>query len=117
MEKRISISCLLGFILSCLGLAVIPVPYVIGIGFGLMLVFMYIVPFYICVIITEFIAQILSIAGVITASKKHLKLRRLGVAGIVISTTFLTIIVLTYLFCFSHIESPQVAATVSGIVR
>ena len=83
MEKRISISCLLGFILSCLGWAMIPFPYILATGFGMYSVLMYIVPIYLGVIITEFIAQILSIAGVITASKKHLKLRRLGVAGIV----------------------------------
>lgn len=75
----------------------------------------YSIPAYILIVIAEIVSLILSITGVVTASRKHLKLRALGVAGIVISGVFLQIVVAVFLmFTLGFRESPPVATESAG---
>ena len=115
MEKRISVRCLVGFILSCLGVIAVPVIQFLGEGLMMESVIEYSIPAYILIMIAEIVSLILSITGVVTASRKHLKLRGLGVAGIVISGVFLQIALALYLMTtIGFRESPPVATESAG---
>ena len=92
MKKRISISCLLGFIFSCLGVIAVPVMQVLTEGAHSRIPIRQAYPIYIGIVVLEIIALIVSIAGVKAATSKQLKLRGLGVAGIVISAGFMLVI-------------------------
>ena len=92
MKKRISIGCLLGFIFSLLGWIAIPVMQVLTEGAHSRIPIRQVYPIYIGIVILEIVALILSIAGVKAASSKQLKLRGLGIAGIVISAGFMLVI-------------------------
>ena len=63
------------------------------------------------IVILEIVALILSIVGVVTAVKKRLKLRGLGIAGIAISAAFLIVFGLAFLFSLIFRESPPVSTT------
>ena len=65
------------------------------------------------IVILEIAALILSITGVVKASRKHLKLRGLGIAGIAISAAFLIVIGSAFLFSLIFRESPPVSTSVS----
>lgn len=65
------------------------------------------------IVILEIAALILSITGVVKASRKHLKLRGLGIAGIAISAVFLIVIGSAFLFSLIFRESPPVSTSVS----
>ena len=114
-KKRISKRCLLGFIFSLLGWIAIPVMQFlcegsyngiasqIAIRFGELIL--------LGIVILEIVALILSIVGVVTAVKKRLKLRGLGIAGIAISAAFLIVFGLAFLFSLIFRESPPVSTT------
>ena len=67
----------------------------------------------ISIVILEIAALILSITGVVKASRKHLKLRGLGIVGIAISAAFLIVIGSAFLFSLIFRESPPVSTSVS----
>ena len=115
MENRISVRCLAGFILSCLGVIAVFVIQFLGEGLMIQSAIEYSIPAYILIVIAEIVSLILSITGVVTASRKHLKLRALGVAGIVISGVFLQIVAAVFLmFTLGFRESPPVAPESAG---
>ena len=66
---------------------------------------------YLGIMILEVTALILSITGVVTAVKKRLKLRGLGIAGIAVSAAFLIVFGLAFLFSLIFRESPPVSTT------
>ena len=112
MKSRISTCCLLGFIFSCIGVIAIPLLQILGEGMGVRVIVRNGVQLLVCAVITEAVALILSIAGVVTASIKHLKLRGLGIAGIAISAVFLFIVFSVFLrYAFGMHESPPTSTT------
>ncbi len=113
MKKRISISCLLGFIFSLLVWIAIPVAQVLVEGPHAVMPARQSYLIDIGIVILEIAALILSITGVVKASRKHLKLRGLGIAGIAISTAFLIVIGSAFLFSLIFRESPPVSTSVS----
>jgi hypothetical protein len=117
MKKRISIRCLLGFIFSLLGWIALSVMQVLGEGpyngIASEIVLRLCVPIYIGIVILEIAALILSITGVVTAVKKRLKLRGLGIAGIAVSAAFLIVFGSAFLFSLIFRESPPVSTSVS----
>ena len=117
MKKRISISCLLGFIFSLLGWIAVPVMQFLGEGpyngIASQIVIRHAELIYLVITVLEIAALILSITGVVTAVKKRLKLRGLGIAGIAISGVFLIVFGSAILFSFIFRESPPVATTAS----
>lgn len=107
MKTRISISRLIGFILSCLGVISIILILSVEEGPHALMSMREALPICGGIVILEIIAMILSIKGVKAASDKQLKLRRLGVAGIVISIGFL--LVISFVICMDFMgprESP-----------
>lgn len=113
MKKRISISCLLGFIFSLLVWIAITVAQVLVEGPHAVMPARQSYLIDIGIVILEIAALILSITGVVKASRKHLKLRGLGIAGIAISAAFLIVIGSAFLFSLIFRESPPVSTSVS----
>lgn len=113
MKKRISISCLLGFIFSLLGWIAIPVMQVLVEGPHAVIPARQSYLIDIGIVILEIAALILSINGVVTAVKKRLKLRGLGIAGIAVSAAFLIVFGSAFLFSLIFRESPPVSTSVS----
>ncbi|MCR5288304.1 MAG: hypothetical protein K6D93_10210 [Saccharofermentans sp.] len=114
MKKRISIGCLLGFIFSLLGWIAIPVMQVLVEGPHAVIPARQSYLIDIGIALVEIVALILSIVGVVTASRKRLKLRGLGIAGIAISAALFFIFgsVLLLISLGFH-ESPPTGTTVS----
>ena len=114
-KKRISKRCLLGFIFSLLGWIVIPVMQFLGEGtyngIASEIAIEFVELIYLVITVLEIAALILSITGVVTAVKKRLKLRGLGIAGIAISAAFLIVFGLAFLFSLIFRESPPVSTT------
>ena len=110
-KKRISIRCLLGFVFSLIGWIAVPVIQFLGEGPRYQIVIRQPELLYLGIMILELIALILSITGVVTAVKKRLKLRGLGIAGIAISAAFLIVFGLAFLFSLIFHESPPVSTT------
>lgn len=115
MNRRISKNCVFGFILSLLGIIAIPVLQVLGEGLGMRIIINNPLAFYAGIIIVEIISLVLSISGVVTASKRNLKLRGMGIVGIVISAGFLFIVLALFLFfVLGFHESPPEPTVYNG---
>lgn len=114
-KKHISKRCLLGFIFSLIGWIAIPVMQFLGEGpyngIASQIVIRHGELIYLVITVLEIAALILSITGVVTAVKKRLKLRGLGIAGIAVSAAFLIVFGSAFLLSLIFHESPPVSTT------
>lgn len=99
-KKPVSILCVAGFVLACLGSTLIFAMFFWP-GDGDAIIWTIV-----GAIIAEVVALVLSLIGVVTASKNRLRLRGLGIAGIVISGIIINLVVMGVLGVLLFHESP-----------